>query len=142
MTMSVDALFGTTITLLGKSLDLRVRNHSLISANLANVETPGYRPTSLSFEDGLREALKRADNGIVTAAQPGFIPLTGEAARLESVTGEIVEDRPTSEGLDGNGVEMDSQMAKLAENQIMFNANVQILSKKFESLKLAIKGGN
>lgn len=139
--MAMDALFGSTIGLLGKSLDLRARNHNLISANIANVETPGYRPTSLSFEEGLREALKRPEGGHPQSVHPGHIPLRGEVARLEMVTGEIVEDGQTSTGLDGNGVEMDHQMAKMAENQIMYNANVQLLTKKFESLKLAIKGG-
>ncbi len=140
--MTMDALFGTTVTLLGKSLDLRARNQSLISANLANVETPGYKPTSLSFEDGLKEAMESGNRGTPVHTEPGFIPLHGEATRLESVSGEVVEDKTASMGLDGNGVELDAQMSKLAENQIMYNADVQLLNKKFEWLKLAIKGGN
>ena len=48
--MRADGLFGTTIELLGKSLDLRARNQNHVAANIANAETPGYTPTVLTFE--------------------------------------------------------------------------------------------
>ena len=43
-------------------------------------------------------------------------------------------------GPDGNGVELESEMGRMAENQIMYNATVQLLGKKFEGLKQAIRG--
>ena len=55
--MAIDGIFSTTINVLEKNLDLRVKNHNLISANIANAETPGYIPTTLSFEKELKTAL-------------------------------------------------------------------------------------
>jgi flagellar basal-body rod protein FlgB len=53
-----------------------------------------------------------------------------------------VETPAGSPGRDGNGVELENEMGRMVENQIMFNADVQLLTKKFQELTLAIKGGN
>lgn len=136
--MPVQGIFGTTVELLGKSLDLRAKRQSLISSNLANVETPGYAPSDLSFEGQLKSALKDGPKGTVT--HPRHIPLKGGSVALERVEGDVVEIGSKNMGPDGNGVEMESEMGRMAENQIMYNANVQILTKKFEMLKQAIRG--
>jgi flagellar basal-body rod protein FlgB len=52
----------------------------------------------------------------------------------------VIETPAASIGKDGNGVELENEMGKLVENQILYNATVQIVSKQFESLKTAIKG--
>lgn len=139
--MSIEGLFGTTEQLLGKTLDLRARRHALISGNLANVETPGYTPSDLSFEAELKGALQKekTSSGVTN---PRHIPLKGGsgALALEQVQGTVVEARDGNSGPDGNGVEMESEMSKMAENQIMYNASIQLLSKKFEMMKQAIKG--
>lgn len=132
-------IFGNTVELLGKTLDLRTKRQGLISSNLANVETPGYKPSDLSFEGELKNALKKGG----TAAQitnPRHIPLKGTGQKLQGVQGEIVETSDRAAGPDGNAVEMESEMGRLAENQIMYNASVQLINKKFDAIKLAIKG--
>lgn len=139
-TMSLDGIFGTTIKLLEKNLDLRVRNHNFISANLANAETPGYIPTNLSFEGELKMALKSRGGGAASVTNPRHIPLKGQIEGIEEVRGTVIETPAGSLGRDGNGVELENEMGKLAENQILYNATVQIVAKQFESLKIAIKG--
>ncbi len=138
--MALDGIFDTTIRLLEKNLDLRAKNQNLISANLANAETPGYIPTTLSFEGELKEALKTRGGVSGPVTNSRHIPLKGQAAGLDSVQGELVESPDSSVGKDGNGVELENEMGKLAENQILYNATIQIVSKQFESLKTAIKG--
>lgn len=137
--MPVQGIFGTTVELLGKSLDMRAKRHTLISSNLANVETPNYTPSDLSFEGKLKSALKDGPRG-GAAPHPRHIPLKGGAAPLDRVQGDVIEVTSSNVGPDGNGVEMESEMGRLAENQIMYNATVQILGKKFEGLKQAIRG--
>ncbi len=137
--MPVQGIFGTTVELLGKTLDLRAKRQTMISSNLANVETPGYTPTDVSFESQLKSALKGGakESG---ATNPRHIPLKGRAASLERVQGDVVEVDTRTMGPDGNGVEMETEMGRLAENQIMYNASVQLLTKKFDELKQAIRG--
>lgn len=138
--MQLDGIFDTTVNLLGKSLDLRAQNQNRIAANIANVETPGYIPTALHFERELQSALQNGRDMAGTRTNPRHIPLKGSATGLEQVQGTVVAVTEGSPGRDGNGVELEDEMGNLMENQIMFNANVQLLSKKFEELKMAIKG--
>jgi len=138
--MALDGIFNTTINLLEKNLDLRVRNHNFISANLANAETPGYIPTTLSFEGELKSALNNRGGGTAAVTNPRHIPLKGQAGGIAEVRGTVTETPAGSLGRDGNGVELENEMSKLAENQILYNATVQIVAKEFESLKTAIKG--
>jgi flagellar basal-body rod protein FlgB len=62
--------------------------------------------------------------------------------RIEDVQGEVIETPANTPSKDGNGVELENEMGKMAENQIMYNASVQMLTKKFEGLTYAIRGGN
>lgn len=138
--MPVQGIFGTTVELLGKTLDLRAKRHELISANLANVDTPGYTPNDLSFEAELRGALKKGGAAPATAPNPRHIPLRREYSGIDQVRGEVVEIPSKNAGPDGNGVEVEGEMGRMAENQIMYNTSVQLLSKKFEMMKQAIRG--
>lgn len=139
--MPVQGIFGTTIELLGKTLDLRAKRHALISSNLANVETPGYTPSDLSFEAELKGALNKGGTGRTPAlTNARHIPIKGSSAGIEQVQGSVVELSSKNMGPDGNGVEMESEMGRMSENQIMYNASVQLLTKKFEGIKQAIRG--
>jgi flagellar basal-body rod protein FlgB len=140
--MPIEGIFSNTIELVGKSIDLRAKNHNHISANLANAETPNYIPTTVSFEDELKDALKSrtGNGGKRTPAHPGHIPLKGQAGTIAGVEGTIESSPAASVGRDGNAVELEKEMGRMASNQIMYNASVQIINKKFEGLRLAIKG--
>lgn len=137
--MPIDKIFGTTIDLLAKNIDLRARSHTLISANLANVETPNYTPKALSFEDELKGAVsgKKATGQALT--HPRHIPLKGQSESVRQVQGRVIEVPSPSPGKDGNGVELEAEMSRMVENQIMYNASIQILARKFEGLKSAIR---
>lgn len=141
--MPIEGLFGTTIDVLGKSIDLRTKSHNQISANIANAETPDYVPSTVSFEGELREALDSRSAGKKrgqAVTHPRHIPLKGQASSLDAVNGTVIKTPAPSTGRDGNAVELEQEMGNLAANQIMYNASVQMLGKKFEGLKLAIKG--
>lgn len=139
--MPIEGIFNTTVDVLGKSIDLRARNQNLISSNVANAETPNYVPKTLAFEDELQGALKGGAKGTPAMTNARHLPLKGASSRLQSVTGRVVETPSKSPGKDGNSVELENEMSKMAENQIMYNASVQILSKKFEGLKTALREG-
>lgn len=136
----MDGLFNTTVSILSKSIDLRAKNQTLISSNIANAETPNFTPKALSFEKELQGALRggRKDQ---PAVHPRHFPLKGASTRIHEVTGTVVETPAKTPGKDGNAVEIEAEMSKMAENQIMYNASVQLLAKKFEGLKSALKEG-
>lgn len=140
--MQVDSLFSTSIQLLDKQIDLRARNQNLISSNIANAETPHYVPKALVFEEELQGALKTSKTGVTGGLTDArHIPLKGASSRLQSVTGRVVETPAKTPGKDGNAVELENEMGKMLENQVMYNASVQILAKKFEGIKTALREG-
>lgn len=143
--MQIDGIFNSTIDLLGKSVDLRAKNQTLIASNVANAETPNYIPKALAFEQELQGALKSRQKGQNSSSVPNarHIPVrgTGVGNAVQSVSGRVIETPAKTPGKDGNAVELEGEMSRMAENQIMFNASVQMLNKKFEGLRTAIREG-
>jgi flagellar basal-body rod protein FlgB len=85
-------------------------------------------------------ALKKGGGSTASVTNPRHIPLKGQAGGIDSVQGSVIETPAGSLGRDGNGVELENEMGKLVENQVLYNATVQIIGKQFDSLKTAIKG--
>jgi len=143
--MRIEGLFSSTIDLLGKSVDLRAKNQTLIASNVANAETPNYIPKTLDFEQELQGALKNRQAGQRSSSTPHarHIPVRGAGigSTIQSVSGQVIETPAKTPGRDGNAVELENEMGRMAENQIMFNASVQMLTKKFEGLRSAIREG-
>lgn len=143
--MRIEGIFSTTIETLAKSVDLRAKNQNLIAANIANAETPNFVPRALDFEQELQGALKsrQAGHRSSSVTHDRHIPLTGgvSGGQIQSVSGRVIETPAKTPGKDGNAVELENEMSKMAENQVMFNASVQMLVKKFEGLRSAIREG-
>lgn len=139
--MQLDGLFNTTVEVLGKSIDMRTKSQNIISSNIANAETPNYVPKALSFESELQGALKGRQRGSGPVTNDRHIPLKGAGGRIQSVSGQVTESPAKTPGRDGNAVEIENEMSRMMENQIMYNASVQMLAKKFEGLKIALREG-
>jgi flagellar basal-body rod protein FlgB len=122
-------IFGQTIQLLETTLDRRVDSHRLISRNISNADTPNYRGTNLEFQKQLRTAL---EGGVLPASMtrthPDHIPVK-EPKPFDKAEPQFKDTGP---------VHLDIEMSRLAENNLMFNAMVQLLNKKFSGLKAAI----
>jgi flagellar basal-body rod protein FlgB len=140
VSMPIDGIFNKTVDILGKSIDLRTKQQNMISANIANAETPNYVPKALSFEDELQGAIKEKNTGAQAQTNSRHFPLKGANSHIQSVTGRVIETPAKTPGKDGNAVELEGEMGRMMENQIMYNASVQLLAKKFEGLRTAIKG--
>ena len=132
--MSVSKLFDQTSDLLHANLNRRSVSNRLIARNVANIDTPNYNGTGLEFEKQLRSAL---DGGIVPTAMKRTDPWHIGPDDKEPFAYAQPEYKDTG------AVHLDIEMTKLTENNIMFNAMVQILNKKYTLLKTAIAdGGN
>lgn len=135
-----DKMFDSTIRALDTSLDLRSLQQSVTSSNIANADTPGYKAKAVEFEQEFREALGVTDNLPLSAGDPRHI-----APRdTDPITPEVYDDPNGVESLDGNTVDRNAEMAKLAENQILYNASIEALKKKLGILRYGITegGGN
>ncbi len=114
---------------LGRFLDVDVARYKLVSTNLANVDTPGYKTRDLNFQAELRRATEEAsqpDGSLLTSAS--FSPVA------RSVRGLM--ERP-----DGNNVSVERESLLLAETQMKFNLGIQLLKDQFHNISLAINSG-
>ncbi len=105
---------------LARYLDLATSQVKLTAANMANIDTPGYRAVGMDFEAEMRDAMDGADRGR---------PL--RPVRLKAVDGLIA--RP-----DGNNVSMDREGLNLAEAQLKFKTGVALLRQEYQRVLDAI----
>ena len=136
----MDIGFDPIIGALNTSLNVRQVNQNVISSNIANADTPGYKAKTVEFETALREVL-----GTDHQLKPSE---TAEGHRVhrptDPVEPEIYEDPNGVESLDGNTVDRSSEMVKMAQNQLLYDASAEMLKRKLGMLKYAISegGGN
>ena len=134
--MPTDGIFDRTVGVLGKVLDLRSRSQQITSSNLANIDTPGYTPSRLRFEEDLQQALGDKSTTSPPRHAKHFNITSGS---IEQVHGRV-ESLANNNGLgDQNGVDLDQEMVAQAENQIYYEAATQMLNKKLGLLKYIIQ---
>lgn len=134
----LDKLFNHTKTA-SKALDATWLRNEAISQNIANVDTPGYKKKTVKFEEFLSGALD-GENLPGKVTDKRHIPIG--AADIENVPISVSEDHASlSTRLDGNNVDIESEMAQMAKNTIQYNALIQRISGQFRSLRSVIKEG-
>ena len=106
---------------IARYLDLTTDEAKLTAANMANVDTPGYRTLGIRFEAEMRGAMLALDRGGAPSA-----------LRVMQVDGLIA--RP-----DGNNVSMDREGLNLAEEQLKFKAGVTFLREEYQRVTDAIR---
>ena len=121
--------------ILVKALDFQSQRHLLIASNISNLDTPGYQAKDIDFKSQLVNAMGRGGDLAMKVTQSGH--LGPGASALKSMQPQIFIESDESRS-DGNNVNIDKEMAKLAENQIAYNATIQMLSKRSSTIRAAI----
>ena len=120
-------LFDRTIEILGRSLDMRASGHKVLSSNIANAETPNYHSKNIPFQKILEQSIDHTS---------GISLVRTHSAHFDGAFETDLEIESSADAVD-----IDQEMAKLAENNLMFQAGVQSLVKKLEALKMTITEG-
>lgn len=132
------ALFSPQISILEQGINGSSLRHKVISNNIANVNTPGFKKSEVSFEEFLQTEI---NDSTLPLARTNAGHLSGNGALGGVRAPQINTINSTSFRTDGNNVDVDIEMANLAKNNIYYNAMVNQLSKHFTMLKSAIKEG-
>ena len=117
MSMEIETRLSDQIA---RYLDLAATEAKLTAANMANVDTPGYRTVGMDFEAEMRGAL----NGVDQGGAPRKV-------RVSDVDGLI--SRP-----DGNNVSIDRESLNLAEAQLKFKTGIALLRQEYQRVMDAI----
>ena len=137
--MPTDRIFSDTISALSKSLNLRSIQHKALSSNIANMDTPNYKAVELDVAEKMGRQKGAAPGLPLVRTRAGHLPF--RSGRADDVKLKAVKAPALSLRGDGNTVDIDRTMGKLAENTLLYNAAAQLISKKFKGLKNVIKGG-
>ena len=134
MTKLVDSIFGENLPGLNKMLDLTWRRNQAISSNVANAETPGYRAVDVNFAGELARAFGQQSSEITKTSGKHMDLESKEASRL-------VADLTGATKPDGNNVDIDLQMGRLAYNGGKFSIASNLMRRQLQILKRAITEG-
>ncbi len=107
-------------SLLYKQLGYRGDKQKVISGNIANINTPGYKAKELSFDQELQKA---NDSRLALATtHPTHIKHHREDTSSKVNQPRVVEKTGLNEKNDGNNVSLDREISDMAKNNVMFNA--------------------
>jgi len=132
-------LFDKTTDSLGAALNLRLLRQSITSANIANAETPGYKAKKVDFEKALARALDTEGlRQMEGASDDHFVSGPGSISRVKA---DVYDNPDVNVTNDGNTVDLEREMATLAENSLLYKTALQLINKKLAALKYASTEG-
>lgn len=123
------------VNILDKAADAANLRNELLTNNIANVSTPNYKRKDLDFESVLQGELageKNLSKAVKKANQ-----------NLETLDAQVYTDNASlSYRLDGNNVDINTEEARLAENQIKYQALVDLMNQEFARYNTVLSSGN
>lgn len=132
-------LFDKTTSALGAAINFRLLKNNVISSNIANAETPGYKAKKLDFEEALSRALDINGLNELSTSHEDHVAV-GKGA-ISRVSADVYDNPEGAVNNDGNTVDLEREMSSLSENTIMYKAALQLINKKMAALKYAISEG-
>lgn len=133
--LSIDSISQQQFTydLIKKSLDAASTRADVISNNISNINTAGYKRKYVTFEDTLKQSINnvtmKKDNSLHMDDGNSF----GEIS--------VKEDTSSSMKTDGNNVDIDSEMANQAQNTLMYDALISQTNSRISARRYIITGG-
>ena len=129
--MFIERLMNSTnAPLVERVLHFAAARHKLITQNMANLDTPGYRQKDLKeaqFFSMLRDRVARRGDG-----PPGATTFTDIDAELEHPTQGILFH-------DQNNRSMEQLVSDQAKNGMMYTMAIELLRKQFGAMEMALK---
>ena len=114
-------------------LALRAQRMNLLSSNIANADTPGYKARDIDFAAALEQA--KASQGEMKQTHSAHIPLNGSATRPD-----VLYRVPSEVAPDGNSVDPTLEHGSFMDNALRYQASLQLLDSRIKGIKNAIKG--
>jgi flagellar basal-body rod protein FlgB len=111
-----------TEQVISKLLDLTANRHRVLSNNIANVNTPGFRRQDLEFGTALREATQEG------------------SAALKALQVSAREDESVPVRLDGNSVQLEMELAEMSKNLLLHQMALQLMGARLQLQRTAITG--
>lgn len=129
-------LFGGTFITLERSLNYATTKNRMIANNISNLDTPNYKAKEVIFKDVLSNEITSQLAANKTHAKHMFFQSeVGQPVRIKARNN-------TTYNHNGNNVDIDKEMAELAQNQIYYQGLVDRMNGKFSKIQTVLRGGN
>ena len=119
-----------------RALDLRAQRGEVLASNIANADTPNYKARDLDFASVLRGAMGTAQR--VELARTSSRHLTGTGGSAPSA--QLQYRVPVQPSIDGNTVELDTELAQFSENALRYQSDLTVMSSQIRQMVTAITG--
>ena len=120
------------INVLTKAADASWTRNEIITNNLANVDTPGYKRKDVSFQNYLLEELTSGDSTSLRTRVNDV-----EVGNLNATV--YTDFTELSYRLDGNNVDIDTENVEFASNQLYYQTVLDTINHQFQMLKSAMQ---
>ncbi len=121
------SLFDVTSSALEVAIKGTEQRQGVLANNLANVNTPNFKRSDVSFQGALASALQSSN---------------GDPSVVDNTAFTTSSDSSTSMRADGNNVDVDVESANLAKNQLLFDSVMAIDTKRLHTMDQAITGAH
>lgn len=138
--MFLNTTFGRTVDILHRTMDVSLLRQSVIANNIANVDTPHFKRTVVSFETALGDALR-------SERPPAFQPALTDERHIpfhrpidyRTVRPARILDHLTSSTNNDNNVDIEVETAELLNNQLLYTLMTGSLNAQFEQLNIVLR---
>lgn len=134
-------LFDKNMTIMEKSLNAYSDRSKALANNIANVNTPNYKRQDIQFEEYLDEAINSKSNPKIEGKRTnkGHIEIA-QVPNVENLEHVVITESEIFQRNDGNGVDVEREMAENAKNNIRYQTVANKVSGSFALLKTVIRG--
>jgi flagellar basal-body rod protein FlgB len=110
------------------------RRSQILSENIANADTPGYKARDINFDQVLQSAQKKTGINLKTTSQRHI------NLQQQRFSNDIQFRQVEQSAADGNTVDTQKEKAAFAENAMRYQLSMNIMSRKIKGLKTAFRG--
>ena len=115
-------------------LMLRAQRMNLLTANIANQDTPNYKARDIDFAQALKAATA-SQSAEMTRSHEKHFALDGSSGQPD-----VMYRVPTQLTVNGNTVEGHKEHTEFMDNSLRYSVSLQLLDSRIKGLKAAIKG--
>jgi len=133
-------LFGGTFARLEAGVTARERTQSVISGNIANSDTPNYKADQRTFADFLKSS-QRAQNPVPLHKSNSRHMDISSSSRPLDLGGVFNRNDSINTRMDGNTVDVQTEMVNMAENQMLHDLSIKLLKGKLSGMRNVIREG-
>ena len=125
----------SSIDKLANAMTFHRERHAVLAGNVANVDTPGYRPYDITQHDA-------AGGGLEMATTEGVAHMTAGGGEPGAAYAKEFDDGGAQGGPDGNAVSMERELAKIDANRTRYATAAELVSRRMAMIKYAAGDGS